>query len=66
MANIELEYGAIATYHDQPPIETQARRWRQARQITPETTVADLIKWADNDGLSNLESLEITVRRVYA
>lgn len=55
------DLGAVARYHDQPPFETPAKTWLSARSITGKTTVEELLRWADQDGISNLERLEITL-----
>jgi hypothetical protein len=55
------DLGAVAHYHDQPPFETPARTWLSARSITGDATVDDLLRWADQHAIANLESLEITL-----
>ena len=61
---MNYEIGAIAEYHDQPPIDTTARVWKQARTIDENTTIKQLIEWADSDGLAYLTKLEITLRYI--
>jgi hypothetical protein len=55
------DLGAVARYHDQPPFETPARTWLSARSITGKTTVEELLRWADQHAIANLERLEITL-----
>jgi len=55
------DLGAVAHYHDQPPFETPARTWLSARSITGKTTVEELLRWADQHAIANLERLEITL-----
>ena len=57
----DYDFGAVATYHEQPPFETQARKWVQATSIIPSMTIAELIVWADKNGIANLETLQITI-----
>jgi hypothetical protein len=54
------DLGAVAHYHDQPPFETPAKTWLSARSITGKTTVEELLRWADQHAIANLERLEIT------
>jgi hypothetical protein len=57
------DLGAVAHYHNQPPFETPARTWLSARSITGKTTVDELLRWADQHGIANMDRLEITFTR---
>jgi len=39
------KFVAIATYHDQPPINTPARIWTEAKQFSGTDELADVWKW---------------------
>ena len=60
--SLKKEYGLIARYHDQPPIETQACVWRHARSVSSDWTVEELFEWADKQ--NSLIDLTLTCRNI--
>ena len=59
------QYGFYVEYHDQPPIDTPAKNWKYATSVNPDTTVAELIKLADNaGGIAYISTMELTINWV--
>lgn len=43
------KYTVIASFHDQPPLDTPARIWDEAKQFDGNQRIEEIIEWIDED-----------------